>query len=77
MVHFAYENVLLDIKEKIMVASHVVPSGFAPVSDDELMDVNGGVIPLVVVAVAKVVIKAVIIAALVSIPALVKPHPVY
>jgi hypothetical protein len=42
-VHFAYENVLPDIKEKIMVTSYGETSGFAPVSGEELETVNGGV----------------------------------
>jgi lactobin A/cerein 7B family class IIb bacteriocin len=64
MVHFAYENVLLDIKEKIMVASHAIPSGFATVSDDELTTVNGGIIPFVVAAIKVVIVVGVVVAAL-------------
>jgi hypothetical protein len=47
-VHFAYENVLLGIKEKIMVTSYGETSGFAPVFGDELITVNGGIAPVAI-----------------------------
>jgi lactobin A/cerein 7B family class IIb bacteriocin len=41
-MRLAYGNVLLDKRRKIMIASYGETSGFSPVSNAELENINGG-----------------------------------